>query len=164
VKKSIQGVSTLLAAVMASIAIVHSDARSDEEFVERCKDCDPPKEVCFNVYCNYAREDRYGFEKCKAVSVFKKLVAADGDEIQDVSRRPQNPQLAIECDSRVIFNNSGRRYTDYLGTRIQAETGPYPAILLPKHALEEGRRYVNSSLELDGQFLKGYCYLYTGPQ
>jgi hypothetical protein len=152
------------AVIMLSSLIASSPARSEEELVEKCKDCEPPHEICFNAYCNYARDDRYGFEKCRAVSVFKKLVNADGSEIFDVSRRPNNPQFAVECDGRAIFNNSARRYTDYMGTRIQAETGPYPAILFPKRALSDGRGYVASSLELDGQILKGYCYLYTGAQ
>lgn len=125
----------------------------------------PPTETCFNAVCSYQREGEDGrYEKCQAAAVFRKWVTAEGDEIADKSAFPQNPMLEVECDQRVLHNNGARRFTDALGTRIQAQAGPYPAILLPRKALREGHRYEPSALELDGQHLRGYCYIYTGPQ
>ena len=130
---------------------------------DRDKDKDP-RDLCFNVFCSYRREGGGGFESCEAGAIFIKSVTADGKEIWDRSERSDSLVFEVECDNRVVFNNSGHRYTDEQGTRIQAKTGPLPAVLLPKNTLRDGHRYVASALEIQGQSLPGYCYIYTGPQ
>jgi hypothetical protein len=145
------------------VAAAKADGKSD------CgKDCPPvppplpPRQVCFNLVCNYDKGDGPGYGKCQAAATFTKWVEADGSEIQDNSDSPQNPQFEVECDEQVLFNSSGRRFTDEQGTRIQAETGPYPSLLLPVRSLEDTHRYVLSSLELTNQTLSGYCYIWSG--
>ncbi|MGZ6371569.1 MAG: hypothetical protein ACXWPM_12505, partial [Bdellovibrionota bacterium] len=128
-----------------------------------------PHSECFNIVCDYRADhdsdDRDGpFHQCRAASVFKKLVTEQGEEIRDRSSFPNNPALDVQCDGRTVFNNSARRFTDDLGTRIQAEEGPYPAILLPRGVLTDRHQYSVSQLELEGQSLSGFCYVYTGPQ
>jgi hypothetical protein len=134
-----------------------------------CKDKDkncpvPKKVVCFNILCNYQkRHDEKGkYESCRSAAKFQKWVAEDGREVRDNSARPYNPRFEVECDYMTIFNNSANRYTDRLGTRIQAKKGPYPATLLPRGALHEGHGYSLSALEVEGQILRGHCYIYTG--
>ena len=125
----------------------------------------PPKTVCFNVVCTYKCENPKGgeFSTCQAAAKFEKWVTGDGDEIRDDSQYPDNPEFEVACDDQVLYNNSGRRFTDEQGTRIQAEEGPYPAILIPRGSLREGHHYVLSALELfNQQQLQGYCYVYTG--
>lgn len=117
----------------------------------------------FNVFCKYKPTDEGGrYKKCYAGAWFWKDVSKSGREIEDNSEYPLNPVFEVECDGDTVFNENGRRFTDREGTRIQAETGPYPAIILPRGALAEGRRAVPSYLELRTQTLKGSCQIYTG--
>jgi hypothetical protein len=139
--------------------------------MDKCKDgiCPfPTKQVCFDMVCNYKSKSRDSYDPrdsqyktCRAAVRFQKWVGVDGREVWDTSTTPFNPEFEVECDHQLIYHSAGTRFTDELGTRIQAETSPYPAILLPKGALREGHRYALSSLELDGQALRGHCYLYT---
>jgi hypothetical protein len=154
---------------LLGLMILTAGARARADDKGQCgKDCPPPppplppRQVCFNLVCNYQKGDDPGFSKCQAASTFTKWVAADGSELQDASEAPQNPQLEVECDEQVLFNSSARRFTDEQGTRIQAENGPYPALLLPSRSLQDTHRYVLSSLELSNQTLSGYCYIWTG--
>ena len=129
------------------------------------KDCPPVQEICFNLVCSYQREGREGtYEKCQAAARFKKWVTAGGGEIWDRSEGVNHPEFEVECDEYMIFNNSALRYTDSLGTRIQGRTGPYPAVVIPRGSLRDGHSYVPSSLEFSDQHLRGYCYVYSGPQ
>jgi hypothetical protein len=124
--------------------------------------CQPPRTVCFNVECVYADHDG---SKCQAAAVFSKQVTADGEEILDDSGPGEDATFEVACDDQVQFNGSAHRYTDRDGTRLQAVIGPFPAVLLPAHALREGHRYELSALDLGKeQSLRGYCYLYTGAQ
>src|SRR5262249_3164778 len=103
--------------------------------------------------------------KCEAGAVFTKFVTDDGEEIRDISDDHTQPRFEVACDQKTLFNGSAHRFTDWAGTRIQADTGPFPAVLLPHGALKEGHRYEASALELaDGESLRGYCFIYTGPQ
>jgi hypothetical protein len=132
----------------------------------KCDPPAPPKKVCLNVFCSYQKDGEHGkFEKCEAAAVFEKWVTAEGNEIWDNSAEPFNPDFEVSCDDRVLFNGTAHRYTDYLGTRIQALRGPYPALLLPRGVLQEGHRYEKSALEFpDGHSMRGYCFVYTGAQ
>lgn len=123
----------------------------------------PTRPLCFNLLCNYNRIDPVvGFQHCQAASVFEKLVGLTGFEIPDYSAFPFNPQFEVECDQKIIYNSSAHRFTDIFGTRIQAESGPFPAILLPIGSLREEHRYILSSLELGSQQMPGFCYIYNG--
>jgi hypothetical protein len=147
---------------------------ADDKCKDGDKDCQrPPREVCFNVFCTYDRDhdgkeqghdEHDGYDKCHAGATFNKFVTDDGVEIDDDSDHDRNPKFEVECDGRPIYNNSGHRYTDWQGTRIQAIQGPYPAIVLGKGALRDTHQYSVSALELWDQTLHGYCYVYTGPQ
>ena len=153
---------------------------------EDCRDghhCKPKtKETCFNLVCHYdLRErdrdhandrDRDHTRHCTVASVFKKDVTRDGGEVRDDSDDKNNPTLEVTCDGMKIYNNSSRRSTDLLGTRIQGQTGPSPAILLSRGELhtgadgQSGGHYANSSLELDTgtEFERGsgQCFIWTG--
>lgn len=134
---------------------------------KNCKDgnCHPSvRPVCFNVFCTFERDGASQYDKCQAASTFTHLVYDDGSEFYDNSSEVNNPTFEIQCDGNVLYNSSAHRYTDYLGTRIQAIPGPYPAIVLPQGALKEIRHYSEASLEFADQQIKGSCYLYTGPQ
>jgi hypothetical protein len=127
------------------------------------KDCPPPKprEVCFNVYCQFKKSDS-SEQKCHAASRFIKAVNDDGSEIEDTATPDSFPVLEIECDERVIYNNGGHRFTDFTGTRIQSEAGPYPALVLPKGALREPHHMSTARLELEEETYRGECYIYMG--
>lgn len=139
-----------------------------------CPDCtDPTREVCFNLMCHYEFKNEYGSPKnCTVSSTFTKNVTVDGGEVQDDSSVGNNPRLDISCDNEKIFNNSAHRFTDLLGTRIQGQTGPSPAVLLPRGALHSGQEgqsgshYSKSILELDNgrEFVRanGKCFIWTG--
>src|SRR4051812_5573394 len=102
----------------------------DNDNDKYCKDknCHPPREVCFNVFCTYDEdrvkiEDNHHprFDRCHAGSTFMKWVTDDGDEIKDISLdRNDLAKFQVECDGKTIYNNSAHRYTDWQGTRIQA--------------------------------------------
>jgi hypothetical protein len=141
-----------------------------------CKDgkCPPPppeRSVCFNVFCTFQRQDAGTqgestghYQKCQVASTFTHWVTGDGNEVWDNSTDSFNPAFEVQCDNEVIYNGSAHRYTDYLGTRLQAIPGPYPAVDLPKDSLREIRHYSDASLEFADQSLQGTCYIYTGPQ
>ncbi len=133
----------------------------------------PPRPICLNLVCDYERVHRRddgllddghddGFSKCRAASRFTKLVSSDGDEIRDRSAVEETVSLEVECDGQTIFNNSANRFTDAQGTRLQAKSGPYPAVVLPRGTLSDEHRYVASALELKDQILRGVCYVYPG--
>ena len=151
------------------------NAFADDEHHPPCRDCqDPTRETCFNLVCHYEFEGEGTPRHCTASTIFNKAVTRDGGEVQDDSNLSNNPRLEVSCDDKVVFANSARRYTDLLGTRIQGQTGPTPAILLPRGTLHSGSEgsngghYSRSILEIDtGQhFLrgKGKCFIWTGPQ
>jgi hypothetical protein len=122
----------------------------------------PSRTVCFNVHCVYAEHDGSG--PCQAAATFTKRVTGDGAETLDDSEPADDAQFEVECNDEVRFNGSAHRYTDQQGTRLQAVIGPYPAVLLPPHALRDGHRYELSALDLGKDRVRGFCYLYTGPQ
>lgn len=121
------------------------------------------QEIHFNLFCSYKKKikDKEGYEACRSAAKFLKGVGPKGEELHDFSSHINHPDFEVECDQHLIFNNRAQRLTDHYGTRIQGLPGPFPAILLPRDTLKEGRRYVKSSLELEGQILPGYCYLYN---
>lgn len=138
-----------------------------------CPDCAPEtEEACFNLVCNYEFEPSSGVRKCSVASTFVKDVTKDGGEVVDNSDWKNNPIFEVSCDGEKIFNNRARRFTDLLGTRIQGESGPTPAILLPRGQLhtsadgQGGGHYSRSVLELDNGhgFIrgKGSCFIWTG--
>lgn len=120
------------------------------------------RHVTFNVFCRYY-DNRHRDEKpvCYAGALFKKSVGVLGGEVFDETERRDGPQFEVECEGSTIYNSGARRYTDRDGTRIQAETGPYPAIVLPPGALRDKRQRVDSELELRDRTLSGDCFLYT---
>lgn len=152
--------------------------------------CPPPKctkEECFNIICHYKshNEKNDGYEKCQVAARFLKNVTLEGGEVEDSSEQPKDHhgngpregeppnnegphrdffdhQFEVKCDGHLIYNDGARRFTDMLGTRIQAETGPYPAILLPRGTLHAGHHYAPSWLELGEQNMRGSCYIYNG--
>jgi hypothetical protein len=135
----------------------------------------PSKEVSFNLVCYYNdRHNPEGYENCKAAAKFQKDVTTDGGEVADDSTFKDNPQLEVSCGHSTLFNNSARRFTDLLGSRIQGETGPHPAITLPRGALHSGSdrtsgdHVSSSTLEIDiGTKLlrtQGICYIWSGVQ
>lgn len=125
----------------------------------------PPREVCFNILCSY--EDKESGEKhlkCEAAAAFQKQVTYEGNEMEDNSSYPDDPEFEVVCDGQRLYRSAGRRFTDAQGTRIQAQGGPFPAILLPRGVLDDGHRYALSSMELENRKLRGHCYIYTGPR
>ncbi|MEW6055991.1 MAG: hypothetical protein AB1540_05195 [Bdellovibrionota bacterium] len=117
--------------------------------------------VMFNVICRYKEKNDHRY-RCFSAARFEKSVSHSGREVLDSSGESFPAAFQVECDGETLFNNGARRFTDREGTRIQALSGPYPAILLPPQALQEGRRKVRSSLELREQDLEGSCLVYTG--
>ncbi len=130
------------------------------------KDCAPEHEICLNVFCSFHGKDGdhdQDGEMCEAAAVFQKEVDPDGDEIHDSTASPHNPAFAVACEHRTIFQGPAHRYTDDMGTRLQAEAGPFPAVILPPGALHEGHREVPALLELSGERkVPGSCQIYTG--
>ncbi len=131
------------------------------------------RETCFNLVCYYSNpQNPVGYQSCKVSAKFDKRVTIGGGEVQDDSFQRNNPEFEVECDNSVLFNNSARRFTDALGTRIQGESGPHPAITLPRGALHSGADGTSgdhvspSTLELDvGSSLlrtSGSCFIWTG--
>lgn len=153
-------------AILGALLLLQSGNASAEGGGCQYGNCpDGARTVCFNVVCNYEKEGTgRGFNRCQAAARFLKNVTASGGEIKDRSETPFNPEFEVQCDGRVLFNNAAHRYTDALGTRLQAETGPFPAVLLPQNSLRDFHSYVISALELRDQALRGFCYVYTGPQ
>ncbi len=148
---------------------------------------------CFNLVCYYKadkkgdwelgddkgdkdKDHKKGRRNCKVASTFFKDVTWDGGEVQDDSNKDDNPSLSVSCDDDPPFyDNSAHRYTDLLGTRIQGQTGPAPAIFLARGALHSGADgqsgpHTSTSLlkiekgVLNGEVetLEGYCEIWTG--
>ena len=130
----------------------------------------------FNVACFYndAKQVK-GFRSCKANAIFTKNVTADGGEVADESPTPTHPlsteipQFKVECENTSLWNDHGRRFTDLLSTRIQALSGPFPAIYLPRGALHVGPHVSDSYLEIETDMPKskpirivGKCHIWTG--
>lgn len=131
------------------------------------------KDVCFNVVCYYHNpQNPPGYKSCRAAAKFQKDVTLSGGEVEDDSNVKNNPELEVSCENTVLYNNSSNRFTNLLGTRFQGQTGPFPAVLLPRGALHSGSNgssgnHTSSSiLEIDsthGQLkAQGSCYIWTG--
>jgi hypothetical protein len=154
----------------------------DQHPGQTCDKCKvPTRDVCFNLVCHYDFDedvkisgDEDHIRHCTAASTFRKDVTLEGGEVADDSGREDdnNPTLEVSCNGRKIWGNSAHRYTDLLGTRIQGQTGPNPAITLPRGELHSGpdhrsgSHYSRSTLELDlGEKVvraKGSCFIWTG--
>lgn len=163
---SVAVLSFLICASLPGLAGFTKAAQADDN-----KDCkngncpQPTRPVCFNLVCSFQKDGHDGpYEKCTVASTFTHLVTEDGSEVWNNSEGSFNPVFEVQCDNEVIYNGSGHRYTDYLGTRIQAIPGPYPGMDLPPGSLREVRHYSDSTLEFLDQKLTGTCYIYTGPQ
>jgi hypothetical protein len=151
--------------MMMILALQSTSAFAGEKCPDGKKCEEPPRQVCFNMLCTYQSDDPHArYQLCHTAARFVKWVTNEGEEIFDDSEHPFNPEFEVECDEDLLFNEGARRFTDRLGTRIQSQTGPYPATLLPRGALHDGHRYEISTLEMGDEILRGYCYLYTGPQ
>jgi len=146
----------------------------------------PTREECFNLVCDYEFEHdvvindgnggggNHRARRCTVAAKFNKNVTIDGGEVQDDSTDSNNPQMQVSCDGTSIFGPSGtHRFTDLLGTRIQGQMGPNPALLLPRGALHtgaehdtSGSHYSQSMLELRGEDgpsrAYGKCFIWTG--
>jgi hypothetical protein len=144
-------------AINVGLAAADVDCTKDKQDA-KCQR--PVHPVCFNVFCTYERDHK----RCQSASKFTHFVTDDGQEVWNNSSPPFNPSFEVECDGRQLYSGSAHRYTDYLGSRIQAIPGPYPAIVLPRDSLRDVRHYVESSLEFTNERLAGSCYIYTGPQ
>jgi hypothetical protein len=131
----------------------------------------------FNVACFYNNHfNPAGFKTCKANSVFQKAVTPEGGEVADDSPDPTTlplspdvPTFKVECDNVSRYNDHSRRFTDLLSTRIQAMSGPMPAIYLPRGELHTGNHVSDSYLEIDTGIpansqlrINGKCYIWTG--
>ncbi|MDR3607190.1 MAG: hypothetical protein P4M08_07410 [Oligoflexia bacterium] len=144
-------------------------------------DCRPPtKDVCFNLMCIYNSEDHiadHDDKSCTVASTFVKEVTLDGGEVIDDSDRDDSDRdnvttLEVSCGGKVLFDNSAYRHTDLLGTRIQGQEGPTPAITLPRgelHTVESGQgggHYSWSTLEFQTEerfkHLDGSCFIWAG--
>ncbi|MGZ3687414.1 MAG: hypothetical protein ACXVBW_03900 [Bdellovibrionota bacterium] len=162
---------------LIALSLGSSFAFADEDHGHDCDDghCEvPTKEVCFNLVCYYNNEHNpEKFKSCKFASTFRKKVTIDGGEVVDDSHFGNNPTIDLECDGKDLYPGSARRFTDLLGTRIQGEAGPHPAITLPRGALHSGSEdnragdhQAPSTLELDSGYevlrTKGTCYIWTG--
>lgn len=165
--------SIALVAALLSFYGSASSAFAGNEQNPPCESCnDPTREVCFNMVCHYDFDTESEPRHCTASATFNKDVTVDGGEVRDDSALGNNPRLEVTCDNEKIFSNSARRFTDLLGTRIQGQTGPNPAVLLPRGALHSGgenssgSHYSSSVLELDNgrDFVraKGKCFIWTG--
>jgi len=166
----------LLGVLSLSLALSSAFAQAadaaDVGIKDTCPNCTPPtKPVCFNLMCHY-ESDGPTDKSCTASSTFIKNVTIDGGEVVDDSASPNNPTFEVSCDATTIYNNSSYRYTDLLGTRIQGQEGPDPALLLPRGELHSaaagtnGGHYSDSILELSGpdgfHRVHGQCFIWTG--
>ena len=171
-----------LAAMLVSL--VSLSAFADDEDMGRCPgpDCKvKTKKVCFNLQCTYGdhHENETSIDpegghdrNCRAAATFVKAVTKDGGEVSDDSNSHNNPRFEVKCGKDSLTDNSARRFTTLLGTRIQREQGPFPAILLPRGALHSGSdnlagfHVAKSVLEVDTghkvKHLHGTCYIWTG--
>ncbi len=160
---------------LPTLALAHDQSSGDDHSPCHGEECEQPtRPVCFNIVCNYESHDNRGDKtSCKAASTFFAPVTLDGGEVESQSHLGNNPQLEVTCDdNKVTYNNSARRYTDLLETRIQGEEGPTPAILLPRGELHSGPDHKSgnhvspSILELQGEHglerLEGSCQIWTG--
>jgi hypothetical protein len=165
----------MLLALGSTSAMAHDD--DDNNHGGHCpggRPCEPKKkDVCFNVQCDFYNADNpVGFRSCKAAARFHKNVTRDGGEIQDDSNSSNNPEFEVNCEGVQLYNNSSHRYTDLLGTRIQGQSGPFPAILLPRGSLHSGANGTSgdhvspSILEIDSgsRIVRTYgsCHIWTG--
>ncbi len=175
---------TLILGVFAAVAlspgmVQAQDAAptpTDHNPPGHCPDgrCRPEtRETCFNLVCYYKNpHNPEGYKNCKVSAKFDKRVTLGGGEVSDDSSQRNNPEFEVQCDNSIIFNNSARRFTDALGTRIQGETGPHPAITLPRGELHTGADgtsgdHVSPSileLDIDSYQLRteGSCYIWSG--
>jgi hypothetical protein len=159
-------------------APVRADGGGGSDDGHHCPDCVPEtRDVCFNLVCHYDFDEDHGpadheHHHCTAAATFTKAVTLDGGEVADNSHEGSNPALNISCDDHEYDPRPARRFTGLLGTRIQGETGPTPAILLPRGELHTGPgdqnsgHYSKSILELDADhgFKRGdgSCFIWTG--
>lgn len=123
------------------------------------------RSVTFNVFCKFKGEAEAQYRKCFAGARFEKDVYWHGEEVEDRSDYPFNPEFEVECDGHLIHNTGGQRFTDEEGNRIQALSGPYPAIVFARGSLRDGRRAVSARLELFNDFsdnaYSGTCQIYV---
>ncbi len=136
------------------------------------RECQPKtKEVCFNLYCDYDLDtphdhhDHYD-KPCTAASTFTKKVTEDGAEVPE----SLDGNLEIKCDGQSWIGRADI-FTGLLGSRFQTETGPNPAIFLPRGSLTAGcenniqGHYSTSGIELNdhGKFIRGEgkCFIWT---
>ena len=145
-------------------------------FADDCPNgnCEPrTRETCFNIQCTFENPNApAGYQRCEVSAVFDKKVTLGGGEVRDDSSQRDNPEFQVTCDGSSVFNNSARRFTDLLGTRIQGETGPHPSLSLPRGALHTGAHggagshYSPAALELNvlGQWIRtgGTCFIWSG--
>ncbi len=138
-----------------------------------CPAChEKTKPVCMNLKCDYKFRHHDKDINCAVVTVFNKTVTEDGGEVSDVSGKDDDVKMEIACEGTPIWNGPARRFTDLLGTRIQGEQGPNPAITLPRgvlHSNEDGKgagHYSHSRLELQTdegwKRADGACFIWSG--
>lgn len=168
-------ISTAMLALLFALPALATDREGDCDGRDG-RDCKPKtKDVCFNLVCYYVdHKNPKGYRNCKASAVFDKAVTLDGGEFRDDSTSKNHPQFEVACDDLSPYHsNSALRFTSLLGTRIQAQTGPHPAISLPRGALHSGpdgfsgEHISRSVLEVDAGdegLLKtdGVCFIWTG--
>lgn len=158
---------------MADVSGGSQPGDGDHGHDDDCPAChEKTKTVCLNLMCNYTF--KYGDKErtCTAAAVFDKKVTKDGGEVSDVSGKDDAVKMEVSCEGYPIWNPPARRFTDLLGTRIQGQQGPDPAISLPRgvlHSSEEGKgagHYSYSTLELNTQdgFKRahGSCFIWSG--
>lgn len=150
------------------------DKQKPDDRDDECKLQPAPKGFAnFNVVCYYKSADApKSLQACKVASTFQKAITPDGAEVADSSPEglghasPLVPTFNVECDRTLSFNDHARRQTNLLNTRIQALTGPHPAIYLPRGSLHAGFHVEDSLLEIDYRDeqlrLEGQCYIWTG--
>lgn len=117
------------------------------------------RETAFHIFCTYEKQEGRP-QRCHTAALLRKTVRGDGEELLDNSALPRQTHFEAECDGALIFNGAAQRFTDHMGTRLQPETGPYPATVLPEGALRAGRRRSQSVLELPDAALSGHCQIY----
>jgi hypothetical protein len=165
-----------------AVALAAGAARADDGGGDDCDGihCRPrTRDVCFNVVCHYDLDRDLGDRgdghdegrHCKVAAEFVAPVTIGGGEVTSDSDERSAPRFEVTCDGKPVYNDSAHRYTDLLGTRIQGETGPHPAITLERGALHTGPDHDSgyhqspSTLILEDEGVKvghGTCDIWTG--
>ena len=105
--------------------------------------------------------DGVGCRKIRIYSEFEKMVTIQGGEYADSSAYPFNPLFEIEANGSWIQKGYGLRFTEILGTRIQSEIGSYPALVLPRGALNAYPHSVDGKLELGFSTVAAKCFIFS---